>query len=156
MYVQSDLKNVGLHFPSQQLKQFFLPWLRPLCGSLAPKNMSVHFSAKTLYVFIGCRQERSYGTIWIGLNMLTSYQSISLLLHRLGLSRLLLSCYSLEREVVLRIGIQPTEAIYFSMEKVFIQVLPTIYTYEICTMYIYLHAKKTIKVLLTTLIYCTR
>ena len=149
-------KNVGLHFPSQQLKQFFLPWLRPLCGSLAPKNMSVHFSAKTLYVFIGCRQERSYGTIWIGLNMLTSYQSISLLLHRLGLSRLLLSCYSLEREVVLRIGIQPTEAIYFSMEKVFIQVLPTIYTYEICTMYIYLHAKKTIKVLLTTLIYCTR
>ena len=80
MYVQSDLKNVGLHFPSQQLKQFFLPWLRPLCGSLAPKNMSVHFSAKTLYVFIGCRQKRSYGTIWIGLNMLTSYQSISLLL----------------------------------------------------------------------------
>ena len=77
--------------------------------------------------------------------MLTSYQSISLLLHRLGLSRLLLSCYSLEREVVLRIGIQPTEAIYFSMEKVFIQVLPTIYTYEICTMYIYLHAKKNYK-----------
>ena len=57
--------------------------------------------------------------------MLTSYQSISLLLHKLGLSRLLLSCYSLEREVVLRIGIQPTEAIYFSMEKVFIQVLST-------------------------------
>ena len=107
----------------------FLAWLRPFCGSLAPKNMSVHFSAKTLYVFIGCRQKRSYGTIWIGLNMLTSYQSISLLLHRLGLSRLLLSCYSLEREVVLRIGIQPTEAIYFSMEKVFIQVLPTIYVY---------------------------
>ena len=81
--------------------------------------------------------------------MLTSYQSISLLLHRLGLSRLLLSCYSLEREVVLRIGIQPTEAIYFSMEKVFIQVLSTIYIpmkYVPCP-YTYMQ-KKTIKVLL--------
>ena len=142
MYVQSDLKKCWLAFSFTTTEKIFLHWLRPLCGSLAPKNMSVHFSAKTLYVFIDCRQKRSYGTIWIGLNMLTSYQSISLLLHKLGLSRLLLSCYSLEREVVLRIGIQPTEAIYFSMEKVFIQLLPTIYTYEICTMYIYLHAKK--------------
>ena len=150
MYVQSDLKKCWLAFSFTTTETIFLACLRPLFGSLAPKNMSVHFSAKTLYVFIDCRQKRSYGTIWIGLNMLTSYQSISLLLHKLGLSRLLLSCYSLEREVVLRIGIQPTEAIYFSMEKVFIQLLPTIYTYEICTMYIYLHAKKkpTIKVLL--------
>ena len=142
MYVQSDLKKCWLAFSFTTTETIFSTLAETLCGSLAPKNMSVHFSAKTLYVFIDCRQKRSYGTIWIGLNMLTSYQSISLLLHKLGLSRLLLSCYSLEREVVLRIGIQPTEAIYFSMEKVFIQLLPTIYTYEICTMYIYLHAKK--------------